>query len=193
MQIDDFSNPELVTIAVALLDGDVEYIDREDIAIQVNDVAPGRFGWRKYPEWIDLDAVGSALRDAKKPRGGGLLVGNNATGWMLSPAGLKWIRSLDLGAFQDVQSIKYRRDSIAANQKAECARLRSTQAYRLFIDSKSEEITLQDFYQFARVNEYFQSKARQRRYAIIDNAVVDDEVLSELWDFLKEKFVEEVT
>jgi len=192
MQIDDLSNPELVTIAVALLDGDVEYVDREDIAIQVNDVAPGRFGWRKYPEWIDLDTVGSALRDAKKPRGGGLLVGNNATGWMLSPAGLKWIRSLDLGDFQDVQSIKYRKDSIAANQQAECARLRSTQAYRLFIDGKSEEITLQDFYQFARVNEYFQSKARQRRYAIIDNAVVDDEVLSKLWDSLKEKFVEEV-
>jgi len=193
MRIDDFSNPKLVTIAVTLLDGDVECVDREDIAIQVNEIAPGRFSWRKYPERIDLDAVGGALRNAKKPQNGGLLVGNNTMGWMLSPAGLKWIETLDLGAVQDVQSIKYRRDSIAANQQAECARLRSTQAYRLFIDGKSEEIAVQDFNQFARVNEYFQSKARQRRYAIIDNAVVDDEVLSELWDFLKEKFVEEVT
>lgn len=192
MQSDDFLNPELVTVVVALLDGDVEYVDREDIAIRVNDIAPGRFNWRKYPERIDLDAVGSALRDAKKPKNGGLLVGNNAKGWILSPAGLKWIKTLEVDAVQDAQAIKHRRDSIAANQEAECIRLRSTKAYKLFIDGKSETITLQNFYQFARVNEYFQTKARQRRYAIIDNAVVDDEVLSELWDFLKEKFIEEV-
>lgn len=191
MQNDDFSNPDLVTMAVALLDGDVEYVDREDIAIKVNEIAPGRFNWRRYSERIDLDAVGGALRNAKKPQNGGLLVGNNTVGWMLSPAGLKWIEDLDLGAVPDMQSIKYRRDSIAANQQAECARLRSTQAYKLFSDGESGIIALQDFYQFARVNEYFQSKARQRRYAIIDNAVVDDEALSELWGLLKKRFVEE--
>ena len=135
--------------------------------------------------------VGGALRNAKKPQNGGLLVGNNTMGWMLSPAGLKRIRTLDLGAVQDVQSINYRRDSIAANQEAECARLRSTQAYRLFVAGESEAIALRDFYQFARVNEYFQSKARQRRYAVIDNAVVDDETLSELWGLLRKRFVEE--
>ncbi len=191
MRNDDFSNLELVTMAVALLDGDVEYVDREDIAIKVNEIAPGRFNWRKYSERIDLDAVGGTLRSAKKPQNGGLLVGNNTMGWMLSPAGLQWIETLDLGAVPDVPSIKYRRDSIAANQQAECARLRTTQAYRLFSDGESGIIALQDFYQFARVNEYFQSKARQRRYAIIDNAVVDDETLSELWGLLKKRFVEE--
>jgi len=191
MRSDDLSNPELVTIAVAILDGDVEYVGREDIAITVNDIAPGRFNWRKYPERIDLNAVGTALRDAKKPKNGALLVGDNARGWMLSPAGLKRIRALDIGTGQDVPSIKYRKDSISANQEAECARLRSTQAYRLFVAGESEAIALRDFYQFARVNEYFQSKARQRRYAVIDNAVVDDETLSELWGLLKKRFVEE--
>lgn len=193
MQISDFSNPELVTITVALLDGDVEYVDREDIAIRVNDIAPGRFGWRKYPERIDLDAVGIALRDAKKPRNGGLVVGNNTRGWMLSPAGSKWIKGLELDAIQGGQSINYRKDSISANQEVECARLRGTKAYRLFNEGKFEVITLQEFYQFARVNEYFQTKARQRRYAIIDNAVIDNEILSKLWDLLKKRFPEEMT
>jgi hypothetical protein len=192
MRVDDLSNPELVTIAVALLDGDIEYVDREEIAIRVNDIAPGRFGWRKYPERIDLDAVGVALRDAKKRKNGALLVGSNARGWMLSPAGLKWIGTIELDAVQNAQSIKHRRDSIAANQEAECARLHSTRAYRLFVDGKFETITLQDFYEFARVNEYFQTRARQRRYAIIDNAIVDDEILSKLWESLKERFSEEV-
>jgi hypothetical protein len=190
-RIRDLSNPELVTIAVALLGGDIEYVDREDIAIEVSGIAPGRFNWRRYPERIDLDAVGVALRDAKKPKNGGLLVGSNARGWMLSPAGLKWVRATDLSAFQDAQSVQHRKGSISASQESECRRLRTTRAYALFIDGKSEAITLQDFYEFARVNEYFQNKARQRRYAVIDNAVVDDESLSGLWDLLKERFTEE--
>ena len=33
-QIDDLSNPQLVTIAVALLNGDSIFVDREDIAIK---------------------------------------------------------------------------------------------------------------------------------------------------------------
>jgi len=192
MRIHSFSNPELVTIAVAFLDGDVEPVDPEDVAVKVNDIVPGRFGWRKYPEWIDLGAVRDALRDAKKPQKGGLLVGSNARGWMLSPAGLKWIRATDLSAFQDAQSVQHRKDSIFASQESECKRLRATKACALFIDGKSEAITLQDFCEFARVNEYFQKKARQRRYAVIDNAVVDDEALSRLWDLLKERFTEEM-
>ena len=78
MCIEALSNPELVTIAVVFLDGDVEYVDPEYIAIKVNDIAPGRFNWRKYPERIDLGNVRTALRDAKKPKNGGLLVGNNS-------------------------------------------------------------------------------------------------------------------
>ena len=39
----EFSNVELVTIAVALLNGDKAYVDREDVALKVNDIAPGRF------------------------------------------------------------------------------------------------------------------------------------------------------
>ena len=41
MQKVEFSKPELVTIAVALLGGDTTYVDREDVAIKVNDIAPG--------------------------------------------------------------------------------------------------------------------------------------------------------
>jgi hypothetical protein len=192
MHINDLSNPELVTFAVALLGGDVEYVDQEDVAVRVNDVAPGRFSWRKYSDWIDLGAVRDALRDAKKAKYGRLLVGDNVRGWMLSPAGLQWVSGLDLDTAQDAQSIRHRKSSISANQEAECARLRTTKAYKLFVEGNSEVITLQDFFQFARVNEYFQSKARQRRYAIIANAVVDDEILSRLWDLFEERFAKEM-
>ena len=192
MQKVEFSKPELVTIAVALLGGDTMYIDREDVALKVNDIAPGQFNWRKYPERIDLDAVGGTLRTAKKPQNGALVVGNNTKGWMLSPAGLKWVKTVDLGAVDDELPVKHRKASISANQELERNRLFDTKAYNLFVEGKSKAITVQEFYEFTRVNEYFQPKTRQRRYAIIANAVSDDDTLSELWDLLQTKFSKEM-
>ena len=192
MQKVEFSKPELVTIAVALLGGDTMQVDREDVAIKVNDIAPGRFNWRKYSERIDLGLVGGELRNAKKSQNGGLVVGNNTKGWMLSPAGLKWIKTVDLRAVDNELPVKYRKTSISANQELERDRLFNTKAYNLFIKGKSEAITVQDFYEFARVNEYFQIKTRQRRYAVIANAISDDDTLSELWDLLQTKFSKEI-
>lgn len=194
MLVSELSNYELATMAVALLGGEMEPVDREDIAVKLNEIAPGRFNWRKYPERIDLVTVVSALRDAKKAGNGELLVGDNVGGWMLSPKGLTWVRSMDLSTVEQREhEAEYRRNSVMANQEAERARLRSTVAYELFTAGKAEEISLQDFYRFARVNEYFQTRTRQRRYAVIENAVVGDEILSGLWSLLKERFPEEMT
>lgn len=192
MKNNKFSKPQLVTIAVALLNGDTAYVDREEAAITVNDIAPGRFNWRKYPERIDLDAVSIALRSAKKTQNGGLIVGNNTKGWMLSPAGLKWIKTIDLDTICEKLSVQVKPVSISVNQEIERKRLCNTRAYKLFSSGKSKAIGLQDFYEFARVNEYFQTKARQRRYTIIANAVTDDSTLSRLWDLLQTKFPKEM-
>ena len=192
MQTEQLSNYQLVTVAVMLIGGDLDYADTEDIAIKVNEMAPERFGWRKYPDRIDLDSVRVALRDAKKPKNGGLLIGSNTDGWMLSPAGMRWGEALDLEDMKSQQPIRHRRDSIAANLESERIRLRQSQAYRLFGEGQKDAITTHDFYQFARINEYFGEKARQRRYVIVSNAVVGDEVLSELWTMLKVRFQKEM-
>ena len=191
MPIDIYSNPELVTIAVALLGGNTHSIDRENIAVKVNEIAPGRFNWRKYTDYIDLEAVSVALRDARKSRYGGLLVGNSREGWMLSPNGLRWINMQDLSNVLVSPATKYRKASISASRETESARLRTTNAYKLFVEGKQDNITLQDFYQFARINEYFQTKTRQRRFAIISNVVADDATLLEVWLALKQCFPKE--
>ena len=191
MKIDDFSNPQLVTISVAQLNGDSVYVDREDVAIMVGSFAKGRFNWRKYPERIDLVTVVVALRDAKKPKNGALLVGDNNIGWMLSPNGVEFVKNLDLDLFQGDESTKHRKDSVEEKLEVECTRLRDTNAYRLYVGHKKTDISLQDFYQFARINDYFKGKARQRRYTIIENAVVSDQTLADLWNYLKEIFIEE--
>ena len=192
MHNSEFSNVEVVTIAVALLGGDKVYVDREDIALKVNDIAPGRFNWLKHPDRIDLEAVNFALRDARKTRYGELVVGNTKNGWMLSPTGLKWIKTVDLEAVQHKPSVKHRKTSIRASLETERIRLLNTKAYKLFVEGNSRAITVQDFYEFARVNEYFQTKARQRRYAIVANAVIDNDTLLRLWELLQTKFSKEM-
>ena len=192
MHNSEFSNVELVTIAVALLNGDKAYVDREDVALKVNDIAPGRFNWLKHPDRIDLEAVNVALRDARKTRYGELVIGNSKKGWMLTPSGLKWIKTVDLNAAYHDPSVAHRKTSIRANLETERIRLLNTKAYDLFVEGNARAITVQDFYEFARVNEYFQTKARQRRYAIVANAVIDNDTLSRLWELLRTKFSKEM-
>ncbi len=191
MNVDDFSNHQLVTIAVAQLNGDSVFVDREDIAIRVDSLAKGRFNWRKYPDRIDLVTIVVALRDAKKSKNGSLLVGDNNKGWMLSPEGVKFVKSLDIELFQASESAKQRRLSIGETIEVERDRLRRTNAYKLFTEDKRNEITQQDFYQFARVNDYFRNRARQRRFTIVESAVMGDQMLTDLWNFLKISFDEE--
>jgi hypothetical protein len=83
---------ELVTMAVYLLGGDQHAVDTEDVAIKAQELAPGRFSWRKYPEQINLELVRVYLSAAKKPEKGGFLLGSGRTGWSLTQAGLSWAR-----------------------------------------------------------------------------------------------------
>jgi hypothetical protein len=188
-QINSLSNHNIVTIAIALLGGDTDHIDREDIAIKVNELAPGKFNWRKYPNRIDLEAVGVALRDAKKNKNGGLIIGDNTKGWMLSPNGFRWLSSLNTSDSEIDNTLEEKRSIAISSQVSERERLNQTTAYDLFLAGRESEITQQDFFQFARVNEYFKAKARERRFTIVDIAVAGDVSLSALWNYLKNKFL----
>ncbi|MCY4017818.1 MAG: hypothetical protein OXG39_00270 [Chloroflexi bacterium] len=186
------SNVHLVTIAIANLGGHETYVDTEDIAIQVNELAPGKFSWRKYPEYIDLQVVKYALQDARRERNGGLVVGGSSGGWMLSLAGMEWINDLDT-ADKDTRGglVSYRKGSLLLSQELELNRLRRTEAFSLYRENKTEELLLIDLYKFARINEYFPAKTRQRRFIFIENVVSRDAELQDLWSILKERFAEE--
>ncbi len=85
------SQVELVTLAVYLCGGDTHAIDTEDIAVKVNELAPGRFTWRKYPDQINLELVRAYLSAAKGRSG--YLSGIVKAGWTLTPKGLAWAKT----------------------------------------------------------------------------------------------------
>jgi len=191
MKIRELSNHLIVTIAVALLGGDSDHIDREDVAIEANELAKGKFNWRKFPNRIDLYAVRVALNDANKVKNGHLITGNNKRGWMLSPNGLRWI--ITLSQNKDIDDFSY--DGLITNIQnfllSERERLLSTSAYKLFSQGNKTSITKQDFFEFTRTNEYFKTKAKERRYTIIENAMINHSDLTATWKYLIEKFLKE--
>jgi len=191
MNIEKLSNLQIVTIAVALLKGHINHVDREDIAIKANKIAPGKFNWRKYPNRIDLDVVRVSLNDAKKLNNGALLIGNNTRGWMLSPNALKWFQYLKKSDQLRNGLFEQAVEKIFSDQMIEQERLFNTNAYQLFKNNRQEEINGADFAEFSRLDEYFKEKARERRFAVIDNAVFNNRDLSELWVILKSKFLQE--
>ena len=55
-------NPELIPFAIYQLGGIGEFVDVEDIFVRCFDLAPERFGWRKYP-YPNYKILSKALRD----------------------------------------------------------------------------------------------------------------------------------
>jgi hypothetical protein len=79
---------EIVALALHILGGAERAIDTEDVAIQADQLAPGRFSWKKYPDQINLELIRVYLSDAKTK--GELVLGSGRTGWRLTQKGLKW-------------------------------------------------------------------------------------------------------
>ncbi|MBI4668353.1 MAG: hypothetical protein HY747_04070 [Elusimicrobia bacterium] len=98
---------EIAIYAVCILDGILKRVHTEDIALKCFELAPDSFSWIKYPEYPDKEVVRSALVDARDKKCGVLLQGRsgkglgqlgrtkappNPDGWMLTAAGVKWIK-----------------------------------------------------------------------------------------------------
>jgi len=188
--VSDLSNSELVALAVFDLGGDVKAIDLEDIALKVYSMAPKKFSWRKYLDRIDLRIVQYSLKSAIDSRFGAPFVsGSIKHGYMLTSVGLDWVKSYNR-VFDQSDNSSYRSKSTSEKIFLERSRLLSSSAYIKFIEDQLDGITDIDFQDFSRVNEYFPSHARKRRYVLIDNAVKGDPTLESCWSFLKSKFIE---
>jgi hypothetical protein len=128
---------EVVVLALADLGGARQWVDTEDIAVRANQLAPGAFSWRKYPDQIDLDGVRVALYDAAKPKYGPLVEGSVRSGWSLTPAGIRWVaqhRPVLHERLREGRSPRRRDESRAETRKRalERGRIRKLEAWRLW-------------------------------------------------------------
>jgi hypothetical protein len=180
-----FTNIDIVTIAVFLLGGDSKYIDTEDIAVKVNELAPGRFTWRKYRDQINIDSVRKRLSDAKNPTKSGYLLGSFTQGWLLSENGLKFCRknskqlkSAGLSrAPLDKREMSWRRH--------ERARMLASSAFEKIRENREDEITPREAEGFFMVDDYITGVAREKKLARIINGFGNDPELGPAVRLLK--------
>ena len=155
-----FTNHQLVVVAAYLIGAQSTSADTEDIAVKANELAPGRFSWRKYKEQINIDTVRKRLWDATKPEKGSYLIGTEKTGWRLTKAGFdfarKHIRSGPL-----VQPMKARASQAERTaQNREIKRMLGEDAFQKISERRESTITKSDAERFFRLDDYVTGRAR---------------------------------
>ena len=69
--------------------------DTEDIAYKANEIAPGRFTWRKYKDQINLALIYKHLWDLTKADKGDYITGTEKEGWLTATC-KTWARGQSL-------------------------------------------------------------------------------------------------
>lgn len=174
---------ELVTWAVYQLGGDQRHIDTEDVAVKVYQFAPKRFGWRKYPEQINLELVRVYLSDAKKVEHGELLSGSGKTGWRLTRKGLEWLGSARkrLDALQRDEPVdrRSRAGSVDSNRRdREHKRIVSLPAWTRWAQGE-RSVVLSDAHEVFRLDSYATASVRESKLTRLKAMFADDEELSQ--------------
>jgi hypothetical protein len=187
---DTTSHVQVVTLAVFLEGGDHKAVDTEDVAIRANQLAPGRFSWRKHPEQINLELVRVYLSDAKSTEKGGLVVGSGRTGWSLTPAGLQWARlasksltgrdlsrSRDEGGGGSVDERRWRRER---------ARVLATTAWQRWASGSRTEIGVKEAAEVFRIDSYAEGRMRTMKITRLRSLLADDADLLSFLDGIAE-------
>jgi hypothetical protein len=177
MRSKDLSNHEIVVLALYALGGEGGPVSTEDVAVKANEIAPGRFAWKKYPEQINLEHVRVFLTDAKKEKNGRLVGGGNATGWVLSDRGLELAkrRAPLLG------TVDLSRVPVSSKERfwrtRERARIEEVLLERGITSASSGSTPRSDAEAVFRLDEYIAGEARARILYRYLNAFGDDQVL----------------
>ena len=182
-----FSNHEIVTLAVYLLGGDSRYVDTEDVAVKANEIAPGRFTWRKYPDQISEDAVSKRLWDATRPDKGAYLLGSEKKGWLLTRRGLEFARD----KARELAQADLSRTPMTASERRwyqnERGRMLTEPAFLKFQSGNLHEVGSREAEAFFRVDDYVVGEARQRKITRILNVFGEDPELGQAVRQLAEK------
>lgn len=182
----ELTQVEVVTLAVYLLGGVSHAIDTEDVAIKVNELAPGRFTWRKHPEQVNLELVRVYLSDAKKPDKGSYVAGSGKTGWTLTVDGRQWASSMAERVSPDAlerSGSEQRSGSVDSRRgDRERKRIQLTESWREW-DASRRGPTREEARRLFRIDHYTTSRMEHMKINRLLDLLGDDPTVG---DFLRE-------
>jgi|SRR5579871_545195 len=161
---------EIVALAAYLAGGDRKRVDTEDIAMKADEIAPGRFSWRKYKNQIDLELIYKHLWDLTKPDKGAYVTGSKNDGWLMTLAGTAFAERT-VGKLKNLEPAREKRPKQEENWiKRERARMQSEIAYSKIKEGREAELTQAEAEKFFRLDDYVIGAGRARK---IQQAEVD--------------------
>jgi hypothetical protein len=165
---------EIVALAAYLAGADRGNVDTEDIAVKANEIAPGRFSWRKFKDQIDLDLIYKHLWDLTKEEKGSLVSGSKKGGWLLTPAGTTFSER----AVSRLEGLQQARVKRPRNEevwfKRERNRMFTEPAFQKVQEGRDGEISKFEAEKFFRLDEYIVGAARERKIQQARNAFQND-------------------
>ncbi len=179
-------NYELLTLVVYLVGGDTREVDTEDVAVKANELAPGRFTWRKYADQINLEIVRACLSDAKKKKYGALLNGTGTTGWLLTETGLEFAKKVVDRVDNPAAAVKRLNSDEKRRRKTEQARVAASEAFRKYAAGDQDQVTKREVETVFRLNEYIVGNFRQKKVQRIVNALGDNDEVGNAVRFFAE-------
>jgi hypothetical protein len=189
---EEISSYELTVLACLLEGGATKLVHTEDLAIRAFDLAPHRFGWRKYPDRIDLDIVRVSLSNATKDKNGALVQGSKDSGWSLTRRGMQWAeeaRQKFPKLFEGEAILgQDRRSAHVQASDREAERLRSSDAYSKWLSGRKGDWTVYDFFKATRTSEYLPRAQMNLRHTQLAQLIVGDDQLTRFVDDLFNRF-----
>ncbi|MHA6695295.1 hypothetical protein [Homoserinimonas sp. A520] len=173
---------DVAVLALAQLGGASQIIDTEDAAIAAHAIDARAFGWKKYSDRVDLDAVRTTLRhegEAKEPR----IEGSIQNGWHLTPRGVAWFeanQSVLSGGTVSVAPTSAAAQRWRAETRGSGAavnRIRTSDAFRLW--SAGKELAPRTAADVFRIDEYTPPKDRSRKAAQLQELAGGDPEIDE--------------
>jgi len=165
---------DIVALAAYMAGAAKKRVDMEDIAVKANEIAPGRFSWRKYKDQIDLELIYKHLWDLTREDNGAYVSGTKNEGWMLTLAGttfaektISTVEGVNLGKVRMTKTDERR-------TKRDRVRMLSEVAYTKVADGRADEVTIAEAERFFRLDDYVIGPARERKLAQAENAFHDD-------------------
>jgi hypothetical protein len=180
----NLANHKLVVLAAYLAGAQKSSADTEDIAIKANELAPGRFSWRKYKDQINIETVRKRLWDATKADNGAYLIGSEKAGWRLTKAGYDFARR-KIKTLAPANLGKQRKSKTEGiSQTREIKRMMHEDAFLKFAKGLEQEITKSEAERFFRIDDYVTGNSRAAKIERFKIIASNNRALSLAIDFL---------
>ena len=186
MKDNKLSNQEIVTIALYNLGGGIGSFSIELIATEADKLAPGRFRWKTNPEMISDSNTWDALSNARKK---GYIrqeaKEKNTDSYLLTEEGIQFAKK-NINKVKNFDQSKIRipvSKQIFDNTKI---RLQSSNAYKKALENKISEISLREYNDFFRLNDYMKNKQKSEKIQKIKNLFIYDKKFKKIIDQIAE-------